>query len=61
MPEKGASLTRESEVVHIAVTWPDRALGDVGRPVGPTRPKLPHSMPAGPIYNVWLAQLRKIG
>jgi len=45
MPQEGAPLARDGEIVHIALARLDRALGNVCRPVGPPRPQLPDTMP----------------
>lgn len=45
VPKEGAPLAGDGEVVHIALTRLDRALGNVRRPVGPPRPQLPDTVP----------------
>lgn len=45
MPEEGAPLPRDGEVVHEALPRPDGALRHVRRPVRPPRPQLPNAVP----------------
>lgn len=45
VPKKCASLARNGEVVHIALTWLDRALRDVCWSVGPSSSELSDTMP----------------
>lgn len=46
VPEEGAPLPRDGEVVHEAPPRRDRALRHVRRPVVPPRPQLPNAVPA---------------
>lgn len=45
MPEQGAALPRDGEVVHEALPRLDGALRHVRRPVRPPRPQLPNAVP----------------
>ena len=45
MPPKGAPLASDGEVVHIALSWLNRALGYICRPIRPTGTYLPDPMP----------------
>lgn len=46
VPEQCAPLSRYGEIIYVALSCLDRALRDVRRPVRPTRPELPHAVPA---------------
>ena len=45
VPEEGASLAHDGEVVHVAVAGLNRALGHISRSIGPTTSQLPNAMP----------------
>ena len=47
VPEKGASLTGDGEVVDVALSWLDRALCYIGRPIRPSCPQLSNAVPDG--------------
>lgn len=46
VPEEGAPLARDREVIRVNLSGLDRALGDVRRAISPAASNLPNSVPA---------------